>query len=156
MRLGVAYTPAEAGDEMRAWLGEDLAYEAQRGGDLGARMANAVARRFDEGSTAVLVIGADAPELTRELLDDAFVALARADVVIGPASDGGYYLIGMGKLTPVLFRGIPWSTPETLARTLSAARAAGLRVHVLDILSDIDTADDWRAWLRRSGRAVPD
>jgi rSAM/selenodomain-associated transferase 1 len=119
-------------------------------------MANAVEHRLRAGATHVLVIGTDAPELTRDILDDAFAALDRADVVIGPASDGGYYLIGMRELRRDLFEDIPWSTPETLARTLAAARAGGLRVHVLDILSDVDTGDDWRAWMRRSGRPLPD
>ncbi len=154
--LTIAFTPADATDEMRAWLGDDLAYEAQRGGDLGARMANAIERRLRGGATHVLVIGTDAPELSRTILADAFSALDRTDVVIGPASDGGYYLIGMRALHRELFVGVPWSTPETLARTLAAARTAGHRVHVLDILSDVDTADDWRAWMRRIGRPVPD
>ncbi len=153
--LVVAHTPAEAGPELADWLGSDLTFEAQRGGDLGARMRRAIETRLEEGSARVVVIGTDAPDLTPAILQEAFTALGSADVVVGPAADGGYYLIGMRAAHRVLFDGIPWSTDQTLARTLAAARQAALRVHVLEILSDIDTADDWRRWARRQGR-MPD
>ena len=152
--LVVAHTPADAGDEMRAWLGEDLHYEGQRGSDLGQRMAMAIDARLSSGADRALVIGSDAPDLTASVLEEAFASLDRADVVVGPAADGGYYLIGMRVLHRSLFERIPWSGPETLARTLAAIRAAGLRVHLLDILRDVDTADDWREWTRRQGRSA--
>jgi rSAM/selenodomain-associated transferase 1 len=151
-RVVVSHTPADAGDEVRAWLGDDLRYEPQRGGDLGERMAAAIEARLAAGSARVLVVGSDAPDLTTAILDEAFSSLDAHDVVIGPAADGGYYLIGMKALHPTLFRLIPWSSAETLARTLAATRAAGLRVHLLEILRDVDTVEDWRDWARRNGR----
>ncbi|HJU88212.1 MAG TPA: TIGR04282 family arsenosugar biosynthesis glycosyltransferase [Gemmatimonadaceae bacterium] len=151
-QLVVAHTPADAGDEMRAWLGNDFRYEPQRGSDLGQRMAAAIEERLSSGADRVIVIGSDAPDLTTEMIEEAFDALGGADVVVGPAADGGYYLIGMGTLQRSLFERIPWSGPETLARTLAAIRAAGLRLHLLEILRDVDTAEDWRDWARRNGR----
>ena len=150
--LVVAHTPADAGEEMRDWLGDDVQYEAQRGTDLGERMAEAIEGRLSSGADRVVVIGSDAPDLTASILEEAFGSLDSSDVVVGPAADGGYYLIGMRVLHRSLFERIPWSGAETLARTLAACRAAGLRVHLLDILRDVDTAEDWREWARRNGR----
>ena len=150
--LVVAHTPADAREEMRAWLGEDLRLEPQRGSDLGERMASAIQARLSSGADRVVVIGSDSPDLTPEMLEEAFGSLDRADVVVGPSADGGYYLIGMRVLHRSLFERIPWSGAETLARTLAAIRTAGLGVHLLDILRDVDTAEDWREWARRSGR----
>jgi rSAM/selenodomain-associated transferase 1 len=148
----VAHTPADAGDEMRAWLGDDLGYEPQRGRDLGQRMAAAIDARLSSGSSRVVVVGSDVPDLTTAILDEAFTSLHASDVVIGPAADGGYYLIGMKALHRSLFERIPWSSAETLARTLAAIRDAGLGVHLLEILRDVDTVVDWRDWARRNAR----
>ncbi len=82
----------------------------------------------------------------------AFEELGHADVVFGPALDGGYYLIAMREAHAVLFERIPWSTPHTLGRTITAAKAAGLRVGLLDERADIDTAEDWQRWLATSTR----
>lgn len=94
----------------------------------------------------MIVVGTDCPSLTAETVEQAFDALERAEVVIGPALDGGYYLIGMSSLQSSLFIDVPWSSADTRAITLERARAAGLRVSLLPVLRDIDTANDWRAW----------
>jgi rSAM/selenodomain-associated transferase 1 len=142
----VAYTPADGEGLVRGWLGSAPAYEPQADGDLGARMLGAIARRCTAGAERVLVVGTDCPDLDSQLLETAFARLDRADAVFGPAADGGYYLVGMKRPIPELFREIPWSTPTTLSATL--ARAAGARVSValLDERRDVDTAEDWRAW----------
>ena len=88
------------------------------------------------------------------MLTDAFVTLHTADVVIGPATDGGYYLIGMSRAHDVLFADVPWSSPLTLGVTLDRAQAAGLRVALLQPLSDVDTADDWYAWKREPSQGA--
>ena len=82
------------------------------------------------------------PDLHAGLVEEAFDALSRADVVIGPAADGGYYLMALQRPIPKLFEDIPWSTPEVLDRTLEAARGLGLRVCMLKTLKDVDTAAD--------------
>ncbi|MEJ7813428.1 MAG: TIGR04282 family arsenosugar biosynthesis glycosyltransferase, partial [Gemmatimonadaceae bacterium] len=150
-RRVVAYTPAHDGvaSAMRTWLGADFAYEPQCDGDLGRRMAGAVGHCLAGGAERVVVIGTDCPDLETGLLEEAFAALDVAELVFGPAEDGGYYLIGVRAVQPVLFEQIPWSSPDTLARSLGAARAAGLSVHLLRTLADIDTADDWQRWCSR-------
>lgn len=155
--LTVAYTPAEAKWEMRRWLGSSVSLTAQSEGSLGNRMGHAIADALANGAKRVVVIGTDCPDVSAAMVGEAFARLADADIVLGPATDGGYYLIGMSRLHPSVFDGVPWSTPETLRVTLERAREAGLSVALLDERRDIDTADDWRAWLasgaHASGRA---
>ena len=153
--VSVAYTPADGERAMRAWLGPGLAMQPQADGDLGARMASAIGEAIDGGAGRVVVIGTDCPAVTAHVVEEAFTRLDGADVVIGPASDGGYYLIGMSRLHPGLFADVPWSSPETLRTTLERARALQLRVTMLDERRDIDTADDWRAWLAEGNQPAP-
>ncbi len=142
----IAFTPPDREDLVRAWLGAGRQYEPQSEGDLGARMLGAIAARFAAGAAKVLLIGTDCPGLGSALLETAFVRLDRADAVLGPAADGGYYLVGMTRPIPELFRGIPWSTDATLAVTLERAATAGVAVAMLEEQRDVDTPDDWRAW----------
>ncbi len=144
--LVVCFTPAEHEQAMRVWLGDDLRYEAQTGADLGARMAAAIHARLNEGAERVVVIGTDCPGLQSRTIDGAFEALERVQLVVGPATDGGYYLIGMRTDHAELFTGIPWSSDRTLAATLAAARTLGLTMDLLDIMWDVDTGDDFRRW----------
>ena len=119
--------------------------------DLGARMAHAFAEAFAAGAAAALVIGTDCPGLTAGHLGEAAAALATHDVVVGPATDGGYYLLGMKTLHQELFAGQQWSTATVLADTLAAAARLGLRVAQLPALADIDTAADLAAWRGEAG-----
>ncbi|HEX8504268.1 MAG TPA: TIGR04282 family arsenosugar biosynthesis glycosyltransferase [Hymenobacter sp.] len=153
--LGVAATKTLwlAGDSLTAsacfegWTG--FAQRPQAAGDLGQRMHRAFADAFAAGATSAVVIGTDCPELTPGHLQEAFRQLARHDVVVGPAQDGGYYLLGMRTLVPDFFRNKPWSTDAVLAETLADANRLGLRVAQLPTLSDVDTAADLRAWQNR-------
>lgn len=147
--LIAAYTPdtPTAKASTRAWLGDAFTYEAQVAGDLGARMAAAIGTRVAAGAGAVAVIGADCPAVSAATVERAFAALdAGADVVFGPAADGGYYLVALRRVYPELFTDVPWSSSNTLAVTLDRARAAGRRVTLLDTEHDIDTAVEWDAW----------
>src|SRR5688500_1943944 len=114
-------------------------------------MARVIRRELAAGAARVVVIGTDCPEITTGDIGRAFTALETADVVLGPATDGGYYLIGVRAEHPELFGDIRWCAPDTLAVTLTRATAAGLRAHLLELRSDIDTADDLQAWRRRRG-----
>ena len=145
-RLVVHYAPAGAASVMTRWLGSDIELRAQQEGDLGERLAGAIDDALIHGARSVVVVGTDCPGVTVELVERAFTELERHDVVLGPAIDGGYYMIGVRKAHSTLFLGIPWSTGETLSATLSAARAADLDVSLLDERRDIDTLADWRAW----------
>lgn len=151
--ITVAYTPAGALSEMRRWLGSSVSLTAQAEGDLGDRMQRAIADAISHGAERVVVIGTDCPDVTAATVEEAFAQLADADIVLGPATDGGYYLIGMSRLHPSVFDSVPWSSPDTLRVTLDRARAARLSVALLQELRDIDTADDWRAWLASGAQA---
>lgn len=147
----VAHTPADAGDEMRRWLGDDFVYEAQAQGDLGARMAAGIAGRIAAGAAHVVIVGTDCPGITPGTIHAALAALAVHDVVFGPATDGGYYLLAVHarhhELHARLFDDVPWSSERTLAISLARARDAGLAVALLGELRDVDTAEDWQAHL---------
>jgi rSAM/selenodomain-associated transferase 1 len=118
----------------------------QDGQDLGERMAHAFARSFESGMDKVVLIGTDCPTLQSHHLHEAFEALTHSDLVLGPATDGGYYLIAMKRKADYLFEGISWSTSEVLSQTLAVATAHGLHFTLLDELSDIDTREDWERY----------
>jgi rSAM/selenodomain-associated transferase 1 len=118
----------------------------QEGQDLGERMANAFARSFELGMDKVVLIGTDCPMLQSEHLIQAFEALTHSDLVLGPATDGGYYLIGMKRRADYLFEGISWSTAEVLSQTLNVASQHGLTTTLLRELDDIDTQEDWQRY----------
>lgn len=127
------------------WLGGEL--RVQRGSDLGERLVHAFEDCF-KVYERVVVIGSDAPFVS-PLANDAFVALQRHDCVLGPAFDGGYYLVGLNRDTRnwrELFDDIPWSTSSVFVETVRNARAAGgIDVHLLRAMHDLDTASDMRA-----------
>ncbi|MGH7261546.1 MAG: TIGR04282 family arsenosugar biosynthesis glycosyltransferase [Nitrospiraceae bacterium] len=124
---------------------------AQTGEDLGARMASALADIFAQGYRRALVIGTDLPTLPGSLFGEALALLDTHDLVLGPAQDGGYYLIGLRKPAPELFVGIPWSTDRVLALTQTKASAAGLKTALLQVRRDIDTVEDLTALLEDLG-----
>lgn len=142
----VTYAPRGARAEMRAWLGADRRYRAQVGGGLGERLAQAFAAAFARGYRAVFAIGADCPGLDGDCLLRARALLARHDAVIGPADDGGYYLLGLRRQAPGLFRGIDWSTASVLAQTRTRLRVERMTHALLETKSDVDTAADLRRW----------
>ena len=118
----------------------------QQGQDLGERMSNAFARTFESGRDKVVLIGTDCPTLQSQHLLQAFEALNHSDLVLGPAIDGGYYLIGMKSSAAYLFEGIAWSTSQVLSQTLHVAYQQGLIVTLLPELDDIDTQEDWQRY----------
>lgn len=139
----IAYAPAEARTTFRT-LAPGFALVAQRGDDLGARLANSFDEFLKNGFAAALAIDSDTPTLPIEFLEQA-LALIRApsiDVVLGPTEDGGYYLIGLRTLHRELFEGIPWSTSQVLPQTIRQAEARGLRIAQLPPWYDVDTPDD--------------
>lgn len=127
---------------MQAWLGTTLAYHQQQGADLGGRMLSGFERAFARGRSRVVVVGSDCPEIDEEILAQAFQLLQQSEVVLGPAADGGYYLIGLSRLIPELFSNIAWGTGEVLAKTQQLARSLSLQVSYLPLLRDVDTPED--------------
>jgi rSAM/selenodomain-associated transferase 1 len=145
-----AFSPLTAARTVAGLLPAGMGRVGQRGGDLGERMGNLIADLLAEGHPAALIIGSDLPALPVAYLEEAARVLAEgaADVVLGPAEDGGYYLIGLRRAAPALFTDIAWSTAEVLTATRARARALGLCAYLLPPWHDVDTPDDL-ARLRR-------
>lgn len=129
------------GDEvaMQQWLGPH-SFRRQSAGTIGDRMNHAFAQAFADGRAQVVLIGTDCPGLSEEILQQAFLALRDSDLVLGPAMDGGYYLIGLNQSRPFLFNDIAWGTASVLQQTL--AKAKFLNVSQLALLHDIDRPQD--------------
>jgi rSAM/selenodomain-associated transferase 1 len=117
----------------------------QIGDDLGSRMNQAFETLFAQGYTHGLIVGTDTPSLPLERFQQALAALESHDLVLGPALDGGYYLIGLNRPIPGLFTEIPWSTEQVLALTQEKAGALGLKTALLAPWRDVDTIDDLQA-----------
>ena len=126
----VFFAPADARDEITRWLPSETLV-AQRGEDLGRRMEAAFGDAFARGAERVALIGTDVPRLSRALVIEALSALGSRPVALGPATDGGYYLVALRERRPELFRGIEWGSGSVLAATLERCAALGLPVHLL-------------------------
>jgi rSAM/selenodomain-associated transferase 1 len=134
----ISVEPPEACDEVRR-LAPDVEVVSQTPGSLGVRMASAMRHFFDRGAAMVALVGSDLPDLQPRVVSDAFAALAAdpSRLVLGPAADGGYYLIASTTVPPV-FDGIEWGTAAVLEDTRAAAEGGGFPVHLLDPLDDVD------------------
>ena len=140
----------------RDWLGEGYSYISQGEGDLGVKMRTSVQTAFDRGLSQAVLIGSDLPQLPATYLSCALAQLQDHDAVIGPAHDGGYYLLGLKRNTfhAGLFQGIPWSTSQVMAQTQEKLRSYALTTFVLPSLRDIDTLEDLKHLLTSQGLAV--
>ena len=123
--------------------GDDIyhtAYQVQS--DLGGRMQNAFSQLFDSGYERIIIIGSDCYELTPKIIEEAFEKLKYKEVVIGPAKDGGYYLLGLTQLIPQLFTDVKWSTEEVFSSTTKILDSLNIDYGTTAVLSDIDVYDD--------------
>ena len=146
--VSIAYAPEGSLGLFRGLYGARIKdFFPQTGADLGERMGRALERAFGMGYTKAAIIGSDIPALSPCLICAAFRRLADHDVVIGPAVDGGYYLIALKCPAPGLFADIAWSGPEVLAATVHKAEALGLKTSLLPALRDVDGPDDLREFL---------
>jgi rSAM/selenodomain-associated transferase 1 len=145
----VRITPDDSSKDFQIHHGQTWNFKPQGRGDLGARLALAFAEAFAAKMERVVIIGSDCPEVREEDIHLAWSALEISDVVLGPAVDGGYWLIGLRKPCPNLFEQIDWSSDKVLQQTLDRAEANDLSVHLLRELSDIDTIEDWQRYLDR-------
>ncbi|MEH2150827.1 TIGR04282 family arsenosugar biosynthesis glycosyltransferase [Nostoc sp.] len=131
---------------MQDWLGLDLLYQSQGEGDLGLRMARSLFDAFQSGRKKVIIIGTDCPGLNAQILATAFDKLQTFDLVLGPAIDGGYYLIGLRQPILELFVNIEWGTAQVFQKTLDIAQKLNL-LHVnLLPLADVDRPEDLPIW----------
>jgi rSAM/selenodomain-associated transferase 2/rSAM/selenodomain-associated transferase 1 len=143
----------EGGSErlMRDWLGPSFTYRRQGQGDIGRRMKRALVDGFQNGFTSIVIIGSDIPDISTAILQQAFEALKSNRLVLGPAGDGGYYLLGMQKADndqayPELFKGINWGTNQVLSQTIATANHLGIGYALLDTLQDVDRPEDLKIW----------
>lgn len=146
--------------EMQQWLGPGYTYTPQGNGGLGRRMEAALHEGFSTGATAVVVIGTDVPGVTAQTIDSAFDSLGHADIVFGPAADGGYYLIGLqrssaAKALPHIFTDIPWGTDRVMALSRERAAGLGLSVSLTPPLDDVDRPEDLSVWEELTGEILP-
>jgi len=150
----LCYSPESPLSNLKDWLGDHYLFMPQAGEDLGERMKNGFVEAISMNFKRVVLIGSDIPDLPLEFIEEAFTSLQEKDAVIGPALDGGYYLIGFRNETfsPRVFEGIHWSTESVFEKTLKVLQQEGLTVHTLQPLRDIDTVEDLRIRdLRKKG-----
>ncbi len=141
IEIAVCYAGARRRD-FRAWLGRDIQYIRQSAGDIGSRMLRGFQSAFRRGAQHVLTVGSDIPDLSPEILEKALIGLQNHDAVLGPATDGGYYLIGMKYHHPELFGNMGWGSGCVCDRTRAAVRNLGLTLLELPVLLDIDRPED--------------
>ncbi len=154
----VAYAPARARRVFENLVPKGFRLVPQEGADLGERLCHALDQHFDMGYRRVVVMNSDGPTLPLTYLTEAFTALEGADITLGPGHDGGYYLIGMNRLYPTLFRGIAWSTEQVIPQTLAICQDLGLAVHQLPEWYDVDVEADLERLvddLQRNPTAAP-
>ena len=147
-RLEILFTPASRGEEIRQRFGGHFACLPQEGEGLGERMENAFRSAFARGAATAVLIGSDIPDLTAAVIEAAFGALEKDhDAALGPALDGGYYLIGFraGAFAPEVFRGMNWGEGTVGEETLRRLRARGARLHLAPPWRDIDREEDLAA-----------
>jgi rSAM/selenodomain-associated transferase 1 len=156
-RRVLAFSPPTAQDYFAGLTQDHFSLTPQTEGDLGRRMSTFFAEQFQAGAESVVLVGTDSPTLPLALIEQAFQELLTANLVLGPATDGGYYLIGCAARVPPIFEGVAWSSNQVLIQTVERLQDPAWRLAVLPPWYDVDTLDDWRmlqghvAALRRAG-----
>lgn len=154
----LAYAPSKARGLFTDLVPRGFGLIPQEGADLGERLCRALAYHFNAGYHRVVIMNSDGPTLPLSYLAEAFAGLEGADITLGPGHDGGYYLIGMKRLHPALFRGIAWSTDRVIPQTLELCQELGLAVHQLPEWYDVDIEADLArlaADLKRNPASAP-
>lgn len=137
----------ESNDE---WAKNGFIQVLQKGNDLGERMKNAFQHLFSKGHQNCIIIGSDCPQINTEILDIAFNKMKDHDAVIGPANDGGYYLLGIKNLFEQVFENKAWSSTSVFLETMKDFKDLSLNTYILPELIDIDTIEDYIAFQRIS------
>lgn len=141
-QLILCFDPKHEQNQFADWLGDQWTYWPQEGDDLGNRMANAVGRGLEEGFEQIMLLGSDCINLSETFIDEAFAALASHDVVIGPSTDGGYYLLALSHMDDFLFDDMPWSSDSVLSTSIARLEARDYTYKLLEEKIDIDNQDD--------------
>lgn len=150
--ITVYFAPSHKESAVREWLGPTIHIQAQTGRSLGEKMSNAFSDVFATGVGRAVLIGSDFPDLDIGIIREAFTVLENKDIAIGPAEDGGYYLMGFQKevFDGDVFTGIDWGTEHVYQQTMQRIKDAGLSSHVLPIWQDIDVYEDLVCFYHRN------
>ncbi len=149
--IEVHFWPQDAAAEIRNWLKVEHPLRPQPEGDLGKKMMSTFESAHQTGYRRCIIIGSDLPNIHTQRIADAFAALHQCDLVLGPTTDGGYYLIGMSRPLPGLFNDVIWSTETVFDQTMRNAAAQHITTHLLPIETDIDSIDEIKTiWQHRS------
>jgi uncharacterized protein len=140
--INLSFAPRSSEQQIKAWFPRHRIFSPQQGSDLGERMSNAFLHAFAAGYTKALLIGSDCPDISRTIVGRGFRLLDTYNIVLGPALDGGYYLIGLRRHEPELFLNMDWGTERVLQQALDKTAASGLTVALLPELRDIDRIED--------------
>lgn len=146
----VFYSAIENFEKITSWVGKPFNYKVQAGSDLGEKMSNAFEDVFSLNYSSSVIIGSDVPDITSDVIMDAFNNLENHDVVISPSDDGGYSLLGINNIHKELFRNISWSSKHVLVETLEIIKNGKLKFSLLESLNDIDTEEELKIWLSKS------
>jgi rSAM/selenodomain-associated transferase 1 len=138
----ICFDPKDDKHLVRTWLASCDRLSSQQGNSLGERMRNAFICAFESGFKRVILIGSDCPDISREIILQGFAHLQQTDIVIGPAYDGGYYLIGLRQPREGIFQDIEWGTANVFQQTCDKIKAAGLSFILLPKLRDVDRVED--------------
>jgi rSAM/selenodomain-associated transferase 1 len=133
-------------EQVMEWAGSNFNYYSQQGSDLGIKMYNAFTTVFKKGYKKAIIVGTDTPDVSMNIVKNAISVLDKYSVVIGPANDGGYYLLGYKSKLMDLFSGIEWSTDTVFDNTIEKLNNSKMNYFVLDELTDIDTLKDLQYW----------
>jgi rSAM/selenodomain-associated transferase 1 len=148
----VCFYPVDTPADIKKAFGDLYQYLPQLGADLGERMEHCFYRAFSAGFCRAVLIGSDLPDLPLDIINDAFASLQRIDAVIGPAVDGGYYLIGFTRdsFTPEIFRDMPWGVATVLQQTIDILKNHRRTIHLLPSWGDIDNLEDLKKFFERN------
>jgi len=141
----ISYSPDEAETYFSSF---GMGAFPQDGEDLGEKIQYALKTVLGCGYSGAAIVGVDIPDLTEEVVNEAFRLLSGSDIVFGPSPDGGYYLVGVKKPLKEIFTGVTWSSPETLRQSLALAESAGYSTALLRPLYDVDTIEDARRYIQ--------
>jgi len=148
----ICFDPLSKKQDFKDWLGADKTYYSQEGGSLGDRLGNAFQFVWNQGYNRAIVLGSDSPDLPLDILSDAFQKLEQEHAVIGPTSDGGYYLLGFQKTSydSDIFKNITWSTEHVFEQTMEIFNKKNKNVHILPEWYDVDVIDDVKTLCARN------
>ncbi len=139
----IFYDPPEKEQDIKKWINKkELNYLPQLGNTLGERISSAFKEVYSSGTNKALIIGSDCIDVDKVTINEAIDLLDTTDVILGPAQDGGYYLLGTNEYSPQIFQDIEWSTDKVLQQTIQQVNKMGLKYKLLKTLKDIDTVDD--------------